>query len=632
MSVRYFILFVLSFWLSPVFSNVCLHPLEQAALFHGKSKPRSMSSQIRSLEKELTKIEANKEKVEDKIEDLLDGLANSLKENDLYKPLKPNDTGDTGDVADLIKDYIDTEQSDWEEPVNMPWSDDPDKYFKSRGRVDDDFCDEFANDRRDCEKAIKNLGKYLKVLDQLNEKTELVEDEMMELQDRQMDIELGLAEEETEASGLCFECLDELQELNKPTSGQILGNALSVIAGGALSYYGYKAGKRGAQSVNNMRMRQGFESLGTSGPSWAGASLGMPFIANGVYGFANGGSAFGNYSCSPGFAGGAGMYSPFYGYGGGFPGMGGGFGGGFPGMGGGFGGGFPGMGGGFAMGGFPGIGGGFPGGFGGGFPGMGGGFGGGFPGMGGGFTMGGFPGIGGGFPGGFGGGFPGMGGGFGGGFPGMGGGFGGGFPGMGGGFTMGGFPGMGGGFGGGFPGMGGGFGGGFPGMGGGFGGGFPGMGGGFGGGFPGMGGGMMGPGFGGGFNPYAQAQMQAQQYRQQQYASYMKFQQAQMQAQVQAQQAWLQHQQSIQQDWMQRQQVIGGLTQELYKIQQQIQLVASGGVGSSSVLGASGASISAGINLGTGSGAPSSNAPIHNPTPGVQGTPSGGDLPIVPGR
>ena len=141
---------------------------------------------------------------------------------------------------------------------------------------------------------------------------------------------------------------------------------------------------------------------------------------------------------------------------------------------------------------------------------------------------------------------------------------------------------------------------------------------------------MLGPG---GFNPQIQAQLQAQQYQQQQYASYMKFQQAQMQAKIQAQQAWLQHQQSVQQDWMQRQQVIGGLTQELYKIQQQIQVVASGGVGSSSILGASNAGISAGINLGVpGAGATTSNAPVHSPTSNIQTPPTGGDLPIVPGR
>ena len=181
MLVRVFIL-SLSFWVSPVFSNsgVCLHPLEQAALFHGQSKPRTVSSKIRNLEKQLTKIEENKEKVEDKVEDLLDDLSNSLKEDSLYEALKPNNTGNTGDVADIIHDYIESEENEWEAIVGapMPWDADPDKYFKSRGRVDDDFCEDFADESRDCKKAIKALGKYLEVLNQLEEKTELLEDEI----------------------------------------------------------------------------------------------------------------------------------------------------------------------------------------------------------------------------------------------------------------------------------------------------------------------------------------------------------------------------------------------------------------------------------------------------------------------
>ncbi|MDE0092089.1 MAG: hypothetical protein OXN83_02245 [Oligoflexia bacterium] len=392
---RFFIFIVLSFWTLPVFSNVCLHPLEEAALLHGKSKPRTLSSQIKGLEKELEKIEQNREKVEEKLEDLVDDLSNSLKENDLYKPLQTDNTGGTDDVAKLISDYIESNQDEWEEPVNMPWSGDPDKYFKSRGRVDEDFCDDFANNGRDCEKAIKNLSKYLKVIEQLDAKTEQVEDQLLELQDRQLDRELGLAEDEdeTEASGLCFECLDELRELNQPTTGQVVGNVLSIAAGGALSYFGYKTGKRGAESVNNLRLRQGFSPLSTSGPAWAGATLGLPFVANGVYGLANANSVFGNYACAPGFAGGGAMYAPFGGYGG-YPGFGGGFGGGFPG-------GFPYAGGGFG-GGFPG---GFPGGFGGGMT-----IGGGFPGFGGGFGggLGLVGGFGGGFPGGLAGGFGGF--------------------------------------------------------------------------------------------------------------------------------------------------------------------------------------------------------------------------------
>ena len=622
-----FVFVVLSFWIFPAFSNVCLHPIEEAALFSGKSKPKSRSDKIKKLEKEIEDLSDDIDDIKDNIDEWKIQLENSF--NDNYTPPFEKDT-----AVDRIKDYIDGEEDEWEPGSDaMPWDDDPDSYFKSNGRINQtSFCKaEWMAHKEDCEEALEELEEYISDLKEFVELKKAKQSETRELIRAKLRSKLpDEDEEETEADGLCWECLDEIRELNKPTSAQTTGNVLSLVLGGAMSYYGYKAGKRGAQSVNDLRMRQGFDALGTAGPSWAGATLGMPFIANGIYGLANGNSVLGNYSCAPGMAGGGGMYAPFAGYGN--AGFGGGFPGAYGGVGGGFGGGFPG-----AYGNA-----GFGAGFGGGFPGVYGnaGFGMGMP-MGG--AYGGFPGFGGGFGGGMtiGGGFPGFGGGMGMGMP-MGGygGFPGGFgPGFGGSMTIGGFPGLGGGgFGAGFPGFGGGMtmGGGFPGFGGGMGmgmggyGGFPGAGGY--GGFPGAGGYGGFPGAGGyggfpgaGMNPQAMAQMQAQQ---QQYANYMKFQQTQMQAQIQAQQAWLQHQQSVQQDYMQRQQVIGGLTQEMYKIQQQIQMVASGGVGSSSILGASTGGINTGLNLGTGN-----NAPTHNPAPGAGSTtPTDGNLPIVPGR
>ena len=613
MLARFFIFFVLSCWFFPAFSNVCLHPLEEAALLHGKSKPKSLSAQIKAKEKELSKIEKNREKLDERLEDLRDQLSNSIKADDRYKQLTADNNGNTDDAADLILDYIESKQDELnKDQINgMPWGSDPDKYFKSNGRVDEDFCEDFADNKRDCEKALKNLGKYLDALSQLDAKTELIEDQILELQDKQLDVELGFSENETEADGLCWECLDEMRELNKPTTGQVVGNSLALLAGGALSYYGYKAGKRGAQAVNDLRIRQGFDPHGTAGPAWAGATLGLPFIANGIYGLANGNSVLGNYACTPGYAGmGGAMYGPFAGYGhagAGMP-MGGlgaygnaGFGMPMGGLGA-----YGNAGFGIPMGSFGGglnIGGGFGmpmGGFGGGLS-----IGGAFPGFGGGFgmPMGGFGGglgVGGGFGmpmGGFGGGLS-----IGGAFPGFGGGFGMPMGGFGGGLNIGGGMGL--------PAFGGGLG-----VGGGFGMPMGGFGGGLGGGFP------FGGGFEGGMNPYMQAQMQAQQAQQQQYANYIKFQQTQMEAKIQAQQAWLQHQQSVQQDWMQRQKVIGSLTQEMFKIQQQIQMVSSGGIGSS-VLGVGPGT----TGIGTGT-----TPPAHSPAPGSSPS-TGGDLPIVPGR
>ena len=105
------------------------------------------------------------------------------------------------------------------------------------------------------------------------------------------------------------------------------------------------------------------------------------------------------------------------------------------------------------------------------------------------------------------------------------------------------------------------------------------------------------------------------------YQSQMAMQQMQMRMQVQ--QAMFAQQMSAQQEWMRRQEKIGVLTQELYNIQAQIQMVASGG---------SGASLGGTSSIHTGSLLAGSTGPQHNPTPGGGSTGGGDDLPTISGR
>ena len=591
--------------------TACLHPIEQAALFHG-NRQKPLSKQIEDLEKKLEREEEKREKyIEGEgrttgLEEILDELSESLDDNDSYDKLGTTSDGYSGTdaVARLLSDYMEGEEDslDDSQKIGMPWENNEKKYFKRNGKVHEDhFCNDFAkNKSKKCKEALKDLRKVLDKIKIINRNIDSLE-ENLEILDEKRDFG-----DDTEGNGLCFECLDEVRALDKPSSGQIIGSTLSVLAGGALSYYGYRSGKRSTRATNNLRMQQGYDPLGTAGPAWAGASLGLPFISQGIYGLAGGNSQFGSYACNNGSFGYSNGYHPFGG------GMGGGM---YGGMGGGMmGGGMMGMP--YGMMGFPGgMGGGIYGGIGGGFP-MGGGLYGGIN------IPGGFP-MGAGIYGGIGGGFPmagGMYGGIGGGFP-MGGGLYGGIN-IPGGFPMG--AGIYGGIGGGFPmagGMYGGMGGGFPMAGG--------MMGGMGGGFP-MAGGMMGGGFPGA-NSYM---LQAQMARQQQHAQYLQFQQQQMQARIEAQQAWLQHQQSVQKDWANRQKVIGGLTQEMFKIQQQIQMVASGSVGSSSFLGAGNSSISAGFQAGLNSAGPATGTPAPKPSTPIVGpqTTTQDDLPIIDSR
>ena len=537
--------------------TACLHPIEQAALFHG-NRQKPLSQQIEALEKKLEKEEEKREKyIEGEgrttgLNEILEELSASLDNNTAYDSLETSDGYKGKDaVARLVSDYIEGAENSLDESQTkgMPWESDEKKYFGKNGKVKKHFCNDFATKQnKKCKEALKDLRKVLDKIKRIDSNIEKLEEDL-EILDEKLDFG-----DETEGNGLCFECLDEVRALDRPSDGQVLGSALSVLAGGALSYYGYKSGKQSAIDTNNLRIQQGYTTLGTAGPAWAGASLGLPFISQGIYGLAGGNSQFGSYACNSGSFGGNNGYHPFGGgmYGNmGMPGMG--MGMGMPGMGGGIYGGIGGIGGmGGIYGGIDGMGGmGMPMGM----PGMGGIYGGirisgGMPGMG---MPGGIGGIGGiyggmGMPGGIGG----MGGIYGGmGMPGGIGGMGGIYGGMGmpGGMGMGGI-------------------------------------------YGGMG---MPGGMGmGGINPY----MQAQNAQQQQYAKYIEFQQQQMQARLAAQQAAIKYQQEIQKDWMNRQQVIGSLTQEMYKIQQQIQSVAYGGVASGSLLGANNSSIGAGFQVG----------------------------------
>ena len=638
----FFSVLISNFFSFQVFANVCLHPLEEAALLSGLSQEESLSAQIKRTKRVLKKLggdDGDEGEIGDLIEEIKgfeDDLKNSLKED----PLWGNTASDKKDkIVEALSDYIINQQDEWDKTVNgadFPWCEsasscnDTDKYFGRNGSIKEEaFCKDYTegSEIRKCKNYIKKIEKRYEALTAMQELYEEQLDILSALEDRDFDRKFGLSDEEdTEADGLCFECLDKLRELDEPTTGQTVGNILSVVAGGALSYYGYKAGKRAGRRTDDLRARQGYEPLGSGGLSFAGATLGLPFISNGIYGLTGGNSRFGGFACGSGYANGsAGLYSPFGHYGTGARGNLGAYGnlgahGNLGAYGGGLG--FPGGGfnAGLQIGGLGGLGG-HPGAYGG-FPG------GGFN-AGAGLQIGGLGGLGG-HPGAYGG-FPGGGfnaglqiGGLGGlgGFPGAYGGFPGGGFNAGAGLQIGGLGGLGG-----FPGAYGGFpGGGFnAGAGlqiGGLGGlgGFPGAYGGLGGRFPGAYGGLGGRFPGAGYVPRVNLQAQ---YQQQQQSQYLQFQQSQMKAQIAAQEAWAQHQQSIQKDWMQRQKVIGSLTQELYDIQQQIQLVSSGGLGSG-ILGASGTSIRNGLNLG--------KTPTHSPSPGNSRSDTSGELSVIESR
>ena len=599
---------------------------------------------IKNMEQKIKKLEKQIEKFEDKyVADLTDTLENSLSEKKLIKAYFPSgkedvplDIGDYKEEAvQFLIDYKEnkmnldnlsadanfcpSESSDSESSENTAvycpsWIKNKKNYLGNNGDVKDKFCKDYENKKNnECEKSLEMLDDVLDQLNEMRVRMEDLEDQKREYEYELIESDFELEDDsETEAEAPCVYCdqIRELRALNEPTKGEKVANALTAVLGVGLSVFGLREGRKAQKSANEILALQGFPAQNNFGYSLAGASLGYPFISKGLYGLSGGGRT----ACSSSMNGG--YYRQQHGYGGGgsynrgLP-FGAGYGAAAPIFGGPV---VPSFGAGFqAQAGFGGPGFGGPPGFGGGFgnnP-----FGGGFG-----------PSAGLQFGGGFGG-PPGFGGGgfgnnpFGGGFgPSAGLQFGGGF---------GGPPGFGGGgfgnnpFGGGFGpsaglqfGAGAGFGG-PPGFGGGgygnpFGGGFsPNAGLQFGGGFgnnP-FGGGFGNNSFGGGFNP---------QYYQQVSAATQQF-----QMKLKMQEAWLAQQQSIQKEWMQRQQVIGGLTQELYRIQNQIQVVSSGGNLSS----ISGTALSGGLAQGLNIGGAS--APNDSPlAPSSDSSNTGGDLPI----
>jgi len=307
-----------------IMPSVCLHPLEEAALFYSNKNDSG------SLEKQIEKAEETIESLEEKIlgyiegegritgvEELIETLSDSLDENPLYNDFQSAD-GDSGTkaVAQLISDYISSKQDGLEESERkgLPWEDNHRRYFKSNGRVDEKFCMEFAKkDKNSCKKAIQKLKRVWEQISKIADKIRRIEEDLEVLDEKLFEKSF---EDEESSSALCFDCLDELRELDGPTTGQIVGNTLSLLSGAGLSYLGYTAGRSSARNANTLRIQQGHLPISSVGPSFAGASIGLPFISNGIYGLTNGSSQFGNYACSPGAFSGGGAYfggSPFAG-------------------------------------------------------------------------------------------------------------------------------------------------------------------------------------------------------------------------------------------------------------------------------------------------------------------------------
>ena len=164
--------------------------------------------------------------------------------------------------------------------------------FKSNGKVSSSFCDEYAQDKGDCKRALSHLHRRAKQLKRLEEQLDSLESRLLEAS-------LNPDEESaTEAGGVCFDCLKRIIKSSQPSSGQVAGQSLSLLLGAGLSIAGYQIGKNAQTHANMMRIKEGYPSL-YNGFSLTGMGAGYPYMANSLYGMTRAATPVGGWACSP---------------------------------------------------------------------------------------------------------------------------------------------------------------------------------------------------------------------------------------------------------------------------------------------------------------------------------------------
>ena len=152
------------------------------------------------------------------------------------------------------------------------------------------------------------MQKRARQLNRLREQLDSLEDKLLEAQ-------LNPKEESTtEASGLCFDCLKRVISASKPSTGQIVGQSLGLVAGAGLSVAGYNIGKNAQTHANMLRIQQGYAST-NDGFSLTGMGMGYPFMANSLYGLTRANTPVGGWACTPSVSPYGHVYNQGYGYG-----------------------------------------------------------------------------------------------------------------------------------------------------------------------------------------------------------------------------------------------------------------------------------------------------------------------------
>ena len=164
--------------------------------------------------------------------------------------------------------------------------------FSEGGEVESSFCDDYASSKKECKKALKKINKYLAKLAKLEERKSDLEDQLN-------DAEISaFSDEKTEANGLCFDCLKKVLANSAPTAGDHVGNTLNMLLGVGIGSIGYQYGQRIQEDANMLRIQQGYGAQDDF-YSLQGASMGFPYISQGLYGLTRSNTPRGGFTCSP---------------------------------------------------------------------------------------------------------------------------------------------------------------------------------------------------------------------------------------------------------------------------------------------------------------------------------------------
>ena len=150
---------------------------------------------------------------------------------------------------------------------------------------------------QECISSIKALEKLFDQVhtgyERLDELDDVISDLEEEMDTKKLDALLN--EDDTEAQANCTECLmlEKMRELNKPTTGQIVGGVLSTVLGAGLSIYGVREARRSQKKANELLAWQGYPAENNAHYALQAATLGFPFISQGIYGLTQG-----RYNCA----------------------------------------------------------------------------------------------------------------------------------------------------------------------------------------------------------------------------------------------------------------------------------------------------------------------------------------------